>query len=981
MTENPSSYQVPLSVLVVSLLSASLTSADVPIARNGRPAAVILVADNASPVTHEAAEELARVIEKATGARLLIFPEDEFIARDKGYPADAAAKILVGDTETGRRLGVDLSKLPAEGFTIRTKGRHLVLAGQDSRHEDWVWRGHRRTTCLRGTWYAVCTFLEDVVGVRWLWPGDLGEVVPKVKDLTVPEMARTDAPKLVSRVLRANFAYGSTWRRAALGIGLSTQEQFAMMQELIRWVDHQRLGSSLSIAHTEFSREWLDEFGGRHPDWFAMQPSGKRLLSYGGGYRVRMCLSHPGVIDEAVRRTVAYLDGHPNVGGFGIAPSDVYGSYCVCERCKEWGPTTSDLVARHSAAVAERVAKLRPGKYVHALAYHKYNDAPQGDVRLGDNVVLSYVGVDYFGYLCDRARQKSIDEWDGWAKAVSKIVWRPNNFCQGAGVPRVYVTRLGGDFQRFHASNMIGVDFDRLAPNFALDGLNYYVAAQLTWSPEADVNAIVEDYCQKGFGAAAPAVKEYFATLEAITNRVAAERESDRDTRDIPARYSAQDLSKLRDTLSRAKALAGEHGDVLARIGLLAEGLDFADVEVELHRAVEEAKESKPSSKRIEELRQLLARRKALCRERCASWAANVADLSRSQEWLEDQLFAPPKPGTFDDLPNAYDEVMTLPAQWKFKIDPKYVGEKEQWFAPDHDDSAWADIRVGEFWEKQGYPDYDSAAWYRLKVQLPKGLKAQIVQLCFGAADESAKVYVNGKLSGEFDIGPQGWDKRFFIDITKEARPGETNLIAVRVIDTVGAGGLWKPVKVVTPKATLYPARDVWLRRSAPDTAYGRQPSLAIGAADYFRSTLAWQLPEKVEVASARIVMPLRYQTNDGSYALYLVQEDWYEPKATWQSPVGSKPWKGSPGAGAAISGQPAARAQHPAIDEQGAKKADPGPALVFDITKLTQVWIAGRPNHGVLVVQDPPSPNATCSPHSREAAAALRPRLELEFR
>ena len=967
--------------LSLSLASPSPVLADVPIVRNGRPAAVILVADDASPVTHEAAGELARVIEKATGARLLIFPEDELIAKDKGYPADAASKILVGDTKMGRTLGVDLSALPAEGFVIRTTGRYLVLAGRDGRHADWTWRGHRRTARLRGTWYAVCAFLEDVVGARWLWPGELGEVVPKVKDIAVPEMKRTDAPKLMSRVLRANFAYGSTWRRSAFGIGLSTQVQFAMMQELIRWVDHQRLGSSLSIAHTEFSREWLDEFGGRHPDWFAMQPSGKRLLSYGGGYRVRMCLSHPGVIDESVRRTVAYLDAHPNVGGFGIAPSDVYGSYCVCERCKKWGPTTSDLVARHSAAVAERVAKLRPGKYVHALAYHKYNDAPESDVRLGSSVVLSYVGVDYFGYLCDRARQKSIKEWDGWAKAASKIVWRPNNFCQCAGVPRVYVTRLGDDFQCFHASNMIGVDFDRLAPNFALDGLNYYVTSRLTWNPEADVDAIVDDYCQKGFDAAAPAVREYFVALEAVTNRVAAERKSDRDARDIPGRYSEQDLSKLRDILNRAKMLAGQNGDVLARIGLLAEGLDFADVEVALHRAVESAKESKPSPERIEELRQLLERRKTLCRERCASWAVNVADLSRDQEWLEDQLFAPPKPGTFDDLPNAYDDIMTLPAQWKFKIDPNYVGEKEKWYALDHDDSAWADIRVGEFWEKQGYPDYDSAAWYRLKLHLPKGLKTRIVQLCFGAADENAKVYVNGKLSGEFDVGPEGWDKRFFIDITKEARPGEANLIAVRVIDTVGAGGLWKPVKVVTPKTTLHPVQDVWLRRSAPDTAYGRQPTLAIGAADYFRSALAWQLPEEVEVVSARVVMPLRYQTNRGSYALHAMQEDWYEPKATWQSPLGSKPWKGRPGAGAAISGQPVARAQHPPIDEEDAKKADAPPALMFDITKLAKEWIAGRPNHGVLIVQDPPSPNATCSPHSREATATLRPRLELALR
>jgi len=65
---------------------------------------------------------------------------------------------------------------------------------------------------------------------------------------------------------------------------------------------------------------------------------------------------------------------------------------------------------------------------------------------------------------------------------------------------------------------------------------------------------------------------------------------------------------------------------------------------------------------------------------------------------------------------------------------------------------------------------------------------------------ESAKVFVNGKLSGQFDIGPSGWNKPFFIDVSDQAVPGKENLIAIRVVDTKNAGGLWKPVKIVTFK-------------------------------------------------------------------------------------------------------------------------------------------------------------------------------------
>ena len=964
-----------LLAFVCCFLTAPRVLGDIPIVKDGRPAAVVLIADDAGSVAHEAARELVRAIEKASGARLSIYPESELVATYSGYPAGNASKILVGDSKAVRKAGVDVAALPKEGFVIKTIGRQLIIAGRDDRGRDWEWRAHRQPGHLRGTWHGVCMFLEDYLGVRWLWPGDLGEVVPEMKNVTIGRIDRREAPALVARALRACNFYGSTSHQAALELGLDLAEQYAMAEELIVWADHQRLGCSLSVAGTEFSNKWLEQFAGKHPDWFALQPGGKRLLR-AGGHCVRMCLSHPGVIDEVVKRVVAYLDEHPDVSGFGIAPSDVFGSHCVCDRCKAWGPTTSDQIARHSAAVAERVAKLRPGRYIHALAYAKYNDAPQSDVTFPDNVVLSYVGEWYFGYLCDRVRANSVKQWDGWAQRGAKMVWRPNNFCQFDGVPKVYVTKMAADFRHFGEHGMIGVDFDRLAPNFALDGLNYYVAARLTWRPETPVDQIVDDYCKTGFGAAAPAVRDYFSVIEAVTDRIAAERENDGDN-DIPGRYSAEDMQKLRSLLDRAAELVAEDEAARARVAFLAEGLDFSEVETALYRAVAETKGKKPSDARIEELRKLLTRRKALRVQRRASWAVNVVDFFRGEKWLAEQLFATPKPGTFDDLPNAYEVVMELPEKWRFQTDAEFAGEEQRWFAGEYDDSGWKEIRVGEFWEKQGYPDYDSAAWYRVTVKLPADLKGKKVQLCFGAADEVAKVYVNGKLAGEHDIGPEGWDKRFFIDITKQAAAGKENLIAVRVIDTTRVGGLWKPIKVVVPKTTLPAIKDVWLRRGFPN-AYGKDPSLALGSKDYFRAALVWQLPEQIEIARARVVLPLRYHLGTGSYAVYAMREAFYEPKATWSAPFGSGPWKGGEGAGAAISGEPIARAKH------GPREDDPAAApstLEFDITPLAKQWASGEPNYGILIVQDPLDENVSAAPHSREAEKPeWRPRLEIEF-
>ena len=47
---------------------------------------------------------------------------------------------------------------------------------------------------------------------------------------------------------------------------------------------------------------------------------------------------------------------------------------------------------------------------------------------------------------------------------------------------------------------------------------------------------------------------------------------------------------------------------------------------------------------------------------------------------------------------------------------------------------------------------------------------------------------------GQHDIGPEGWDKPFTLDVTDEIMWDAENQITVRVLDSKFAGGIWKPV-------------------------------------------------------------------------------------------------------------------------------------------------------------------------------------------
>jgi len=130
---------------------------------------------------------------------------------------------------------------------------------------------------------------------------------------------------------------------------------------------------------------------------------------------------------------------------------------------------------------------------------------------------------------------------------------------------------------------------------------------------------------------------------------------------------------------------------------------------------------------------------------------------------------------------------------WKFTTDPNSNGHRQKYFDPLFDDSSWKPIKVGN-WETQGWPGYDGIAWYRIRFYAPEKIESNAVELLFEGVDESGWVWLNGVYIGVHDIGTAGWNVPFRLDATKEIKWGQENILVVRVLDTVEAGGIWKPI-------------------------------------------------------------------------------------------------------------------------------------------------------------------------------------------
>ena len=121
------------------------------------------------------------------------------------------------------------------------------------------------------------------------------------------------------------------------------------------------------------------------------------------------------------------------------------------------------------------------------------------------------------------------------------------------------------------------------------------------------------------------------------------------------------------------------------------------------------------------------------------------------------------------------------------RYDKGYLPNGQTWAAPDLDARAWPTMALPGIWETQpGLATYDGIVWFRKEVDLPASLAGQPLTLLLGKIDDADSTYVNGVKVGS---GSGYQNLRSYTVPAGLARAGR-NVIAVRVVDTGGGGGI-----------------------------------------------------------------------------------------------------------------------------------------------------------------------------------------------
>ncbi len=144
---------------------------------------------------------------------------------------------------------------------------------------------------------------------------------------------------------------------------------------------------------------------------------------------------------------------------------------------------------------------------------------------------------------------------------------------------------------------------------------------------------------------------------------------------------------------------------------------------------------------------------------------------------------------------------LALDGEWKFA-----PGDNPAWKEPGCDESAFRPIMVPCAWEHAGHPGLDGYGWYRKTFRSDRTFGETTLVLLLGKIDDYDEVFLNGVSIGRSgridDPVDHGEDRTYSLQRAYNFPASllkETNVIAVRVCDTHGNGGIYEgPIGILT---------------------------------------------------------------------------------------------------------------------------------------------------------------------------------------
>ncbi len=501
----------------------------------------IVISENAPRPVKEAAQDLQYHLNKIAGRELPL-------VQGKAKAAAQGLHFYVG-SGFWPEPDAQAAKLDREGWLLASVPGGLLLSGSNESVEKFAGVGH-----------AVSLFLEEHCGVRWLWPGPSGEVIPSNPELSIDSIHRSGAPVFRRRELMAG--YGRFW---------APQRR----SEWNTWTRRTRQGDQLNAV---FGHAWAKVippsiYFKSHPEWFSLV-AGKRIPA-------QLCISNPALRDEFTKRLLA-LPGNQKLDIISVSANDGYG-FCECDACRAKG-SIGDSYWDFVNDIAQRVKKLRPEVGVGTFAYSFSRQPPEKIDHLPDNIYLSMTSY-ASNMMLPEGEQEYKAFTEGWKSKGVKIVMREYwGVHYWLDLPILYPREIAEEVKLGYAAGMMGA-YGETGKNFSTQAPNYYVLTHQLWNPQADPEKTLDQF-YAAFGPAGPAVRTYYETLSAAVHRTWRQKKMTSGYNQLVNSYGEmfdpQTLKTAGAALDEADRQAGEDAGLKTRLAFVRHGYDYTVLMTEL---------------------------------------------------------------------------------------------------------------------------------------------------------------------------------------------------------------------------------------------------------------------------------------------------------------------------------------------------------------------------------------------------------------
>lgn len=447
-----------------------------------------------------AVDTLVDCVATSTGVTLPVRASDDL---DDDLPP---GRVYVGWQGPGSdpEIAEHLDGLDVDGYVISPYEDTLTIVGPS----DW------------GTRYGVYELLERHLGVRWLMPGPDGEDVPQHASITIGGPLVVDEPDFKGRSFAPLFLRTSN--------PSPVSPDWTSTDPQVQWATRNRTRSRTTDGGNHVLYKMFppalyadpDKPDTFHPEYYPIVDGKTKLPALDATYGWQPRLDIPETVDVAITYALDFFADNPEAGLLSLSVND-NGGFSDTD-IDPGGPNSMgfpDATASYYAWVNKVVTGIVDAQPEHAdkifpvLAYREVIDPPDFDLH---PQVIPMVTRDSNPWADEALRPKLQASFTPWESKADELIWY--DYASGAHfiAPRLYLHSMAEAY-RWAYEHKVRYQYAAMYPSLVGEGPKTWIYAKLLWDVNADVDALVDDWCLHAVGAAAaPHLRAYFDHWERL---------------------------------------------------------------------------------------------------------------------------------------------------------------------------------------------------------------------------------------------------------------------------------------------------------------------------------------------------------------------------------------------------------------------------------------------------------------------------------